>query len=175
MKKLLAMILILTLCCCAAASAALPIVPGVEAPDFEITLLDGETFRLSDQRGKVVLLNLWATWCGPCVMEMPDLDQLARDYEDDLVVIGVNCGDPEITVAGFVETNGYEYLFAADTDFVISGELYPSPTIPYTVIIDADGIVHQVINGGGQGMYEVFEQHVLSAIEATAPAVEILA
>lgn len=174
MKKIVALILMLT-CLMTSASAISLIMPGVEAPDFEIQLTNGETFKLSDQRGKVVLLNIWATWCGPCVAEMPDIDRLAKDYEDDLVVIGVNCGEPEQTVVDFVEKNGYEYLFAADPDYLISGMLYPTQAIPYTVIIDSNGVIHEVVRGGGQNMYEVFEGHVLSAIEATAPAVDMLA
>lgn len=142
----------------------LPAIPGMEAPDFELTLLNGETFKLSEQRGKVVLLNVWATWCGPCVAEMPELEQLAKDYADDLVVIGINCGEPEETVAEFVAENEYTYLFAADEEYLISGFLYPSYSIPNTFIIDADGIVTEIHTGGGKGMYEVFEQLVLDAM-----------
>lgn len=174
MKKLVALILVLV-CIGVHANAISLIIPGMEAPDFEIQLIDGETFKLSEQRGKVVLLNIWATWCGPCVNEMPDINRLAEDYEDELVVIGVNCGEQEKKVADFVEKNGFGYLFAADPDYMISGMLYPTQTIPYTVIIDSNGIVHQVVCGGGRDMYSVFEGHVLSAIEATAPEVEMLA
>lgn len=174
MKKLVALVLLLV-CLAAPAHAISLIMPGVEAPDFEIQLTDGETFKLSDQRGKVVLMNIWATWCGPCVAEMPDINRLAEDYKDELVVIGVNCGEPEQTVVDFVEENGYSYLFAADPDYMISGMLYPTQAIPYTVIIDGNGFVHEVVRGGGQDMYSVFEEYVLSAIEATVPEVEMLA
>ena len=102
----------------------------MEANDFEIDLIDGEPFKLSDQRGKVVLINIWATWCGPCVAEMPEIDQLAEDYADDLVVIGINCGEPEETVVDFVEENGYGYLFAADTDYRVSSQLNYTNSIP---------------------------------------------
>lgn len=176
MKKILAMLLVLACLVPSALAISIPIImPGVEAPDFEVQLIDGETFKLSEQRGKVVMLNIWATWCGPCVAEMPDIDQLAKDYEDDLVVIGVNCGEREETVIEFVEEKGYSYLFAADEMYEISGMLYPTDAIPYTVIIDAEGVISKVHRGGGNGMYEVFESYVLEAIEATAPEVEILA
>ena len=74
---------------------------GVEASDFEVTLSDGTTaFKLSDQRGKAVLINLWATWCPPCVAEMPDLQKLSEDYAGSLVVLGINIGDnPEKATA----------------------------------------------------------------------------
>ena len=95
-KKWVAL-LIAMLCLAQTALASEIVVPvvGGEAPDFEIQTIDGETFTLSKQRGRVVLINIWATWCGPCVSEMPDLNRLAQDYEDQLVVIGINCGETE--------------------------------------------------------------------------------
>lgn len=181
MKKFLAM-LVLVLCFATGALASgLPEV-GQEAPDFEIELLNGETFRLSEQRGKVVLINIWASWCGPCVAEMPDIDQLAKDYADRLVVIGVNCGEDEQTVADFVSENGYTYNFAADPEYYISGSLYPSRGIPYTIVVDAEGMITQLHTGGGAGMYEVLEGYVLEAmasyvrpVKVTDQGIELLA
>jgi len=179
MKKLLILLLAL-LCIPTMAFAVSPSIPmvGAEAPDFEITLLNGETFRLSEQRGKVVLINIWATWCGPCVSEMPDINQLAMDYADNLVVIGVNCGESEQTIADFVAQNGYSYLFAADTDYYISSVLYPTTGIPYTIVVDANGIITQLHLGGGAGMYEVLEGYVaeaLNTIKTTEQGVQIFA
>jgi len=180
MKKFLILLLALLGVPTIALAASLPIpMVGMEAPDFEVTLLNGEPFRLSEQRGKVVLINIWAIWCGPCVMEMPDIDRLAKDYAEDLVVIGINCGEPEQTVADFVTENGYSYLFAADTDYYISGMLYPTNAIPYTIVVDADGFITQLHRGGGMGMYEVLEGYILEAlpsiIKTTDQGVQILA
>ena len=177
MKKFLILLLALLCIPTIALATGLPVV-GEEAPDFEVTLLNSETFRLSEQRGKVVLINIWATWCGPCVAEMPDIDQLAKDYAEELVVIGVNCGEAEQTIADFVAENGYSYLFAADTDYYISGMLYPTTAIPYTIVVDADGMITQLHRGGGAGMYEVLEGYVLEAMETiktTDQGVQILA
>lgn len=177
MKKFLA-ILFLMLCLPAMALASsLPAV-GMEAPDFEVTLLDGEVFRLSEQRGKVVLINIWASWCGPCVAEMPDIDQLAKDYADELVVIGVNCGEETQTVVDFVAANGYSYNFAADPEYYISGMLYPSQGIPYSIVVNAEGIITELHVGGGQGMYDVLEGYVLEAlnpVKTTDQGVQLLA
>ena len=164
MKKFLVLLLVLLNIPVMAFAGSLPAV-GMEAPDFEVTLLDGEVFRLSEQRGKVVLINIWATWCGPCVAEMPDINQLAQDYDEDLVVIGINCGEDEQTVANFVAENGYTYRFATDTDYFISGMLYPTTGIPYTIVVDGNGIISQLHLGGGTGMYEVLEEYVLEALE----------
>ena len=173
MKRWLILLAVLLCLPMTALAEALPI-EGGEAPDFELMLIDGETFRLSEQRGKVVLINIWATWCGPCVAEMPEIDQLASDYADELVVIGVNCCETEETVAEFVETNGFTYLFAADPDYTVSGKLYPTQSIPYTIVVNADGVITQRHIGGGYGMYEVLEGYVLDAISSAAGS-EILA
>lgn len=173
MKKMIVCLLLII--CLMPAALAVPVLPripmvGFEAPDFEIELVDGETFKLSEQRGKVVLINIWATWCGPCVAEMPEIDQLAKDYEDDLVVIGVNAGEREQTVIDFVEKNGYGYLFAADMDYHVSGELYPSRGIPYTIVVDPYGVISELHVGGGAGVYDLLESYVLTAMEAENPA-----
>lgn len=173
---MIAAILIL-LCLPTTCAANLPAALGMEAPDFELELITGEIFRLSDQRGKVVMINIWATWCPPCVAEMPDINRLAQDYADDLVVIGVNCGEDEDTIRQFVAENGYDYLFAADPDYTVSGRLYPTSAIPYTVIVDAQGIVVQMHRGGGEGMYEVLEDYVKKAMKSAKSinGIEILA
>ena len=177
MKKWIALLIALV-CLSQTALASEIVVPvvGGEAPDFEIQTIDGETFTLSKQHGKVVLINIWATWCGPCVGEMPDLDRLAQDYEDQLVVIGVNCGESEQKVIDFVEQNGYSYLFAADPEVRVSGLLYPTDTIPYTIVVDPYGVITVLHHGGGMNMYEVFEGYVKQALEAESlTGVELLA
>lgn len=121
-------------------TASGPIAEGDAYRDFTATLADGSSFTLSDHEGKVILLNFWATWCGPCVGEMPAFEQLQETYGDDLVLLAVNCGEDEATVTGFLEKNGYTFPVALDTEYEIS-QLYPTDGIPYTVIIGADGKV----------------------------------
>lgn len=177
MKKFLAILFLMFCVPAMALASGLPAV-GVEAPDFEVELLNGERFRLSEQRGKVVLINIWASWCGPCVAEMPDIDQLAKNYADELVVIGVNCGEDKQTVIDFVRKNGYSYNFAADSDYYISGMLYPSRGIPYTIVVNAEGVITQLHTGGGAGMYEVLESYVkeaLNPIKTTEQGIQLLA
>lgn len=164
MKKIGILVLALLFALPSAFAISLPPMIGMEANDFEIELIDGEAFKLSEQRGKVVLINIWATWCGPCVAEMPEIDQLAEDYEGDLVVIGINCGEAEQTVIDFVEENGYGYLFAADPDYEICSQLNYTNAIPYTIVVDREGVVSALHRGGGYGMYEVLEGYVLDAM-----------
>ena len=117
---------------------------GGEAPDFEIETLDGEVFRLSDCRGKVVFLNQWATWCPPCVAEMPDIQKLHEEHPDDLVVIGVSLDDNADLPRDFVAANGYDYIFAHDATYEICGLLYPTQSIPYSAFITPDGVISSI-------------------------------
>ena len=117
-----------------------PIAEGDAYRDFTVSLADGGEFTLSDHEGKVILLNFWATWCGPCVGEMPAFEQLQETYGEDLVLLAVNSGEDEGTVKAFLEENGYTFPVALDPRYEIA-LLYPSDSIPYTVIIGADGKV----------------------------------
>lgn len=155
---LLALNLILT-CGMAMAEAAAQV--GEEAPDFEIKLTNGEIFKLSDYRGKVVFLNIWATWCSPCVSEMPDIEKLASTYPDDLVVIGVSCDDNAYDVVKFIQENGYTYNIAVDKTMEVSGTLYPSYAIPNSIFIAPDGTVTSI--EVGTASYEDMEARYMEA------------
>ena len=67
---------------------------GEEAPDFELHTIDGEVIKLSDYLGKIVIIDFWATWCGPCRMAIPELVDLQNEYKDDLVIIGISLDQP---------------------------------------------------------------------------------
>ena len=136
---------------------------GREAPDFELTQLNGEVFRLSEHRGEVVLLNVWATWCPPCVGEMPDIQSLSEAYDGELTVIGVSVDDDPAVVEDFIAENGYTYRFAMDTaDWLVAGQLYPTAGIPESVFIDKDGIVKRIVIGAFRD-YATLEEAYLSA------------
>ena len=123
-----------------------PIAEGDAYRDFTATLADGSEFTLSDHEGKVVLLNFWATWCGPCVGEMPAFEKLQETYGEDLALLAVNCGEDEDTVASFLEKNGYTFPVVLDPEYEVC-LLYPSEFIPYTVIIGTDGKVAAIETG----------------------------
>lgn len=119
---------------------------GDSAPDFTANLADGNTFTLSEQQGKVVLLNFWATWCGPCVREMPAFEKLHTEYGDDAVILAVNCLEDTDTVDAFITENGYSFPIAYDTDGSVNMR-YPTQGIPYTLIIDGEGIIQKIYVG----------------------------
>lgn len=134
---------------------------GQEAPDFEVELTDGTTMSLSDAEGKVVLLNFWATWCGPCVGEMPALQKLYDDYNTtEVQILAVDCGETKREVDSFVKENGYTFPIAYDEEGTLSTELYPTDGIPYTVIIDRKGNIVTTFLGADESdiQYEKYKK-----------------
>ncbi|MFN7141791.1 MAG: redoxin domain-containing protein, partial [Limisphaerales bacterium] len=118
---------------------------GVLAPDLTVTTLDGETIQLSDLKGKRVILDFWATWCGPCVKEIPHFIELVKENSrDELVIVGISKEDVE-TLKPFVEKHGINYPIA-------SADNLPSPygdvtAIPTTFFIDRNGVIQSVLVG----------------------------
>src|ERR1700692_829026 len=113
------------------------------APNFAVKGIDGSTVNLAAAHGKVVLLNFWATWCGPCRMEVPDLVELQKKYQDGLQVIGLVIDDAdEDAVRKFAKRYSINYPVAMATDemrFQFGGV----PALPTSFIIDAQGRVVQ--------------------------------
>jgi thiol-disulfide isomerase/thioredoxin len=110
------------------------------APDFELQALTGEMVSLSDFNGKPVLINFWATWCPPCVQEMPLLQEISDDYAGELVVLPVNGGDSMEQIRAFAEAYEYNLRFLADPENALSLE-YSVRGFPTSFFIDVDGLV----------------------------------
>jgi len=119
------------------------------APDFELTASDGKTVRLSDLRGKVVLLNFWATWCPPCKAEMPDLNALQAKYgtDRDFVVLGVNDEESAADVVAFAQREGIAFPLLLDPEGRVIEKLFDVRYLPTSMIIDRDGNIRDTWRG----------------------------
>ena len=138
---------------------------GDEAPDFAADLVDGGRFALSENEGKVVLLNFWATWCGPCVEEMPAFEKLDIEYGDEVAILGVNCVESADTVDAFVKDNNYTFPVAYDPEGSICNK-YPTQGIPYTLVIGKDGKITNIYMGsmGMEQQYELYKSAIDAAL-----------
>ena len=92
--------------------------PKVElaAADFEGILLNGQPFRLSDQKGKVVFLNFWATWCSPCLKEMPDMQELQKELGSKILVLAVGMGEAAERIEKFQKKHQFEFQILPDPE-----------------------------------------------------------
>lgn len=115
---------------------------GAEAPSFTVKMLDGSSVTLDELRGKVVLLNFWATWCPPCRMEFTRVqeDIIDRFAGRDFVFLPVSRGEQPEVVADFMDTMGYTFPVGIDPDKKIFS-LYATESIPRNFMIDKDGKV----------------------------------
>jgi thiol-disulfide isomerase/thioredoxin len=110
------------------------------ATDFTLTDLNGNSLRLSELRGKPVFLNFWATWCGPCVAEMPAMGQLHKEMGEQVHFVGVNLEEAKGTIQDFLIGKGYGWIFLMDLDRSV-GNAYEISAIPTTFVLDDYGRV----------------------------------
>jgi thiol-disulfide isomerase/thioredoxin len=118
-----------------------PLMASVDqlAPVFETKYMTGETFNLADQQGKVVVLDFWATWCGPCVREMPMLQEYQDKYPN-ILMLGMDEKEDAAKVKDFISKSGLKYPILLDPDGKVS-ELYQIMMLPTTYFIDEQGMV----------------------------------
>jgi peroxiredoxin len=136
------------------------VAPNSAAPDFTLHTLNGPNMRLQEQRGQVVLINFWATWCGPCQQEMPKLNALYEKYHAaGFVLLGVNVDDDVKHAAVVAQKLGIKFPVLLDTDKAIS-HLYDLSTMPSTVLIDRDGRVHYVHKGYLAGYEDTYDKQI---------------
>lgn len=124
----------------AADPEATPVKVGDPAPDFTLSNLDGQSISLKGLRGKVVLVNFWATWCGPCRVEMPHLEKLYQEYhKQGVAFLTISDEQPE-TVRQFLKARNYSFGSMVDAQSVVSN-LYGVRGIPHTFLVDRSGRV----------------------------------
>lgn len=118
--------------------------PLTEAPDITVADADGNETSLSSLRGRPVVLNFWATWCGYCVMEMPDFDEVYAEYADRVDFMMINAGGPGETLEkaqAFVEEKGYSFPVYYDADGA-AATAYQATGLPTTVVVDERGFFY---------------------------------
>lgn len=154
-------------------SAKYPPLPSGIA-DAEIEFMDGTKAKISDRKGKVLMLNLWGTWCGPCRAEMPHLVELHEKYgEKGFEVIGLNIGDgsgePEADdlINRFVAEMKLNYPIAKmDNKYTTHFYKFTGrPVVPTTLLVDAEGHIRGVFIGGGANVFDKMKSSVKDLME----------
>jgi len=119
---------------------------GETAPDFRLETLDGQVVTLSDFQGKPVMLNFWASWCGPCQMEIPYMVTAYTDVDDQFEIVAVNIQESSDDVQEFVDSVGMTFPVLLDSDASVAMG-YSIRGIPTSYFLDSDGVVVAIHEG----------------------------
>jgi peroxiredoxin len=151
-------VLCLALACSEFSQAAVTL--QASAPDFTLRSFEGGNLRLQEQRGQVVLVNFWASWCGPCKQEMPQLNRLFDKYRPaGFLLWGVNIDDDPRVAQSTATRLGLRFPWLLDSDKNVS-RLYDMGSMPATVLIDRDGRVRFLHKGYREGMEDDYERQI---------------
>lgn len=143
---------------------------GKPAPAIDLKTLDGKKFVLADRKSKVVILDFWASWCGPCMQAMPQIHQVAEEFASDGVeLVGVNLQEEPDRINNALQRLKLDLNVALDVDGRIA-ERYGATAIPQTVIIDAQGNVARVFVGGGPRLADQLRQSLRTILGKPADA-----
>lgn len=133
---------------------------GEMAPNFTLRADTGKNLRLSEYRGEVVMINFWATWCGPCRQEMPVLNELYQRYRPvGFTLLGVNIDDHSASASKMARRLGVAYPILFDVEKVVS-RLYDINAMPTTVMVDRDGKVRYLHRGYLPGFESKYQKQI---------------
>jgi thiol-disulfide isomerase/thioredoxin len=136
-----------------------------DAPDFTLQNNAGENVRLAEQRGQVVMLNFWASWCGPCRKEMPLLDEMQKRYGDaGFRLYGVNVEEDNADAKKLLKELGVTFPVLFDPQSKVSS-LYGVDSMPFTVLIDKKGKLRVVHRGYKEGDENKYREHIRELIK----------
>lgn len=135
------------------------------APDFTLKSRSGENVRLREHVGEVVLLNFWASWCGPCRQEMPHLDALNSKYKElGFTTMGINVDADTALAYQVLNDIPVDFTILFDTDNTVS-QLYGVDSMPFTVLVDRDGNVRHVHRGYRPGFEDKYDEQIRSLVK----------
>ena len=137
---------------------------GKPAPDFALKSYSGENLRLSEYRGEVVMINFWASWCGPCRQEMPLLDEMYQQYQPlGFTILGVNVEEDSSKAKQLLADIPVNFPVLFDNSSEVS-KLYNVVAMPSTVLVDRDGNVRYLHQGYKPGYEDAYQQQVRELI-----------
>lgn len=135
------------------------------APDFTLKTAGGPNLRLAEQRGQVVMVNFWATWCGPCRVELPHLNRLHETYKKaGFTMLGVNIDNNPQQAIELAQRLGVNFPVLLDTNKAVVGA-YGLGDMPATVLIDRDGRIRYIYRGYKDGVEQTYEANLRALLK----------
>jgi peroxiredoxin len=148
----------------AATSLASSGLEGQMAPDFALKSSSGQNLRLSEYRGDVVMINFWATWCGPCRQEMPELEAIYQKYQSlGFTILGINVDKDRAMAGKVLNSTPLSFPILFDSDNAVT-ELYQVDAMPTTVIVDRNGKVRFIHRGYKPGYEDEYVKQIKTLI-----------
>lgn len=142
---------------------------GKPAPDFQLDMLDGKRFKLSEQKGKVIVLDFWASWCGFCMQSMPEVHKLMEEFKGrDVKYITVNSQEDHATIKSALERLKIEPATVMDIDGA-AGERYQATSLPQIVVIDPEMKIADLIIGASPGFIDQLRASIQKSLEPKKP------
>jgi len=142
---------------------------GKPAPEVRLDLLDGGKFKLSEEKGHIVVLDFWATWCAPCMQSMPELIEVTQEFKvKDVKYVAVNMQEDSATISSTLERAKLSPIVALDIDGA-AAERYEVSAVPQVVIIGADGNVARMFIGVDPNFADQLRQAINQLLNPTAP------
>lgn len=141
---------------------------GDPAPSFRIRTVNGAEFAIDELRGKVVLLNFFATWCGPCLQELPHIQELWRQYGSraDFALLVIGREESDESVRAFMEKHGYTFPVAADPERSVYSR-FAEELIPRTYLVARDGKIHYATTGFNEGELQRLKAELAKQLRST--------
>ena len=157
-----------------------PLVPGARAPAFEVANLDGELVSLEEHRGKVVLVNIWATWCPPCLEEMPSMERLYKEFEGtdfEILAISVDAPLGKVGPGGRIGGNVVDFTEEMGLTFPILHDqtgmlqyVYQTTGLPESFLLDRNGVIYKRVSGGTSWDADQHQESIRRLLDEDAPA-----
>jgi len=142
---------------------------GKPAPKLDLELLGGGRFSLAGQKGRIIVLDFWATWCGPCIQTIPLMEGMMQEFPPEQVqLISVNLEEPAQQIQAVLERHRFHLTVALDRDGV-AAHRYQATAIPQVVVVNGQGIVTHVFVGGGPNMVQLLKTALQAELAAGSP------
>ena len=166
-QALIILLIPLLLVCMHCTTAPEELKIGDKAPGFKLTDLKGQPVSLDQFRGRVVMLDFWATWCGPCRQSMPMLENLQKEFSNDLVLLAINLQESAEEVGDYVKMRNIHSTVLLDMEGKVA-QVYRSDSIPMQVLVDQQGIIRHIQIGFGPSVPKLLRAEITKMLRASA-------